>query len=163
MTEPPLAIRRMASAKSSRSVDPVLEQVADAAGAVGDQPQRERRLDVLRQDEDADRRAVLGADRLRRPEAFVGVGRRHPDVDDRDVGTVLADGGQERLGIAGLGDDVETGLDQQPGDPLPQEERVVGQDEAKGHAPFTRARIAAPDSSSLGMKPRAWPVSRRGP
>jgi hypothetical protein len=75
---------------------------------------------------------------------------------------MLADGGR-RARRRRLGDDVEAGLDQQPGDPLPKEERVVGQDEAKGPAPFTRARIAAPDSSSLGMKPRAWPVSRRGP
>ena len=54
-----------------------------------------------------------------------------------------------------LGDDVEARLGQQPRDPLPQEERVVGQDEPEGHAPFTSARIAAPDSSSFGMNPRA--------
>ena len=78
-------------------------------------------------------------------------------------GIVLADGDEERLGVAGLGDDVEAGLDQQSGDPLAQEERVVGEDEAEGHAPFTSARIAAPDSSSFGMKPRAWLRSRRGP
>ena len=136
MTEPPLAMRRMASAEVLEVVDAILEEVADAARAVGDEPQGERRLDVLRQDEDADLRAVLGADRLRGPEALVGVGRRHPDVDDRDVGVVLADGDEERVGVADLGDDLEAGLDQQPGDPLAQEERVVGQDEPEGHAPF---------------------------
>ena len=46
-------------------VDPILEQVSDAARPIGDQPERERRLDILRQDEDADRRAMLGADRPR--------------------------------------------------------------------------------------------------
>ena len=106
---------------------------------------------------------MLRADRLRGPEAFVGMGRWHPDVDDRDVRIVLADRGEEGLGIADLGDDVEPGLGQQPRDPLPQEERVVGQDEAKGHAPFNSARIAAPDSSSFGMNPRASLRSSRGP
>ena len=35
-------------------------------------------------------RAVLGADRLRGAETLVGVGRRHPDVHDRDVRAMLA-------------------------------------------------------------------------
>ena len=68
---------------------------------------------------------------------------------------------QELVGVAGLADDLEAGLDEQPGDPLAQEERVVGEDEPEGHAPATRARIAAPDSSSLGMKPED-PAARRG-
>ena len=134
ITEPPFAIRRIGVGEVVEVVDPVLEQVADAARTVGHQAQRERRLDVLRQDEDADVRAVLGADRLRRPEALVGVGRRHPDVDDRDVRAMLADGLQERVGVAGLGDDLEAGLGQQPRDPLAQQERVVGEDEPQGHA-----------------------------
>ena len=51
-------------------VDTVLEQVADAAGSVGDQPEGEGRLDVLGQDEDADRRPVLGPDRLGGPQTL---------------------------------------------------------------------------------------------
>ena len=140
MTEPPRAIRRIASAKSSRSSHAVLEQVADAARAVGDEPHRERRLDVLRQHEDADRRSVLGADRLGRPQALVGVGRRHPDVHDGDVGSMLADGGEQLVGRAGLGDDLEPGLGEQPRDALAQEERVVGEDECAGSRGVAPAR-----------------------
>ena len=70
---------------------------------------------------------------------------------------------QEPVGVAGLGHDVEPGLDEQPRDPLPEQERVVGQDEAKGHVPLTSARMAGPDSSSFGMNPRAPLLARRGP
>ena len=85
-------------------LDAILEQVADATRPIGHEAHGEGRLDVLREDEDADVGAVLGADRLRRPEALVGVGRRHPDVDDRHVRSMAADGLQELIGGAGLGD-----------------------------------------------------------
>jgi hypothetical protein len=45
--------------------DPVLEHVADPAGSVAHQTQRERRLDMLREDEDPDGCPMLRADRLR--------------------------------------------------------------------------------------------------
>ena len=106
---------------------------------------------------------MLGADGLGGLEAFVRVGGWHPDVDDRDVRSVLADRSEQGLGVADLGDDIEAGLGQQPRDALPQEERVVGQDEAEGHAPFNSARMAAPVSSSFGMNPRLSLRSRRGP
>ena len=70
-------------------------------------------------------------------------------------GACSRDRGEQGLGVTDLGDDIETGLGQQPRDPLPQEERVVGQDEAEGHAPFNSARMAAPVSSSFGMNPMA--------
>ena len=56
------------------------------------------------------------ADRLRSPQALVGVGRRHPDVHDRHVGPLLADGREQLVGVPDLGDDVEAGLDEQSGD-----------------------------------------------
>ena len=43
----------------------------------------------------------------RGPQALVGVRRRHPDVDDRDVRPVGADLAQEVLGVAGLADDLQ--------------------------------------------------------
>ena len=42
-------------------------------------------------------RISLGGD-----EALVGVGRRHADVDDRDVGLVLVDGAQQLVAVVGL-------------------------------------------------------------
>ena len=37
--------------------------------------------------------------------------------------------------------------------PFPQQQGVVGEDDPQAHAGGTRARIAEPDSSSLGMNP----------
>ena len=65
--------------------DPVLEQVSDTLGRVREQLQREAELDVLREHEHADRR-VRRADLERRTHPLVSVGRRQPDVDDRDLG-----------------------------------------------------------------------------
>ena len=65
-------------------------------------------------------------------------------------GTMRPDGGQELVGCAGLGDDVEAGLDEQARDPLPQQERVVGEDEPESHAPSVRERIARTRELLLG-------------
>ena len=41
---------------------------------------------------------------------------------------------QQLVRCAHLGCDIEPGLDEEPGDPLAQEDRVVGEDESEGHA-----------------------------
>ena len=106
---------------------------------------------------------MLLADRLRGAQTFVGVGGRHPDVDDRDVRVLLADGGEELRGVAGLGDDLESGLGEQAGDALAQQDRVVRERDPERHGTGISARIAAPDSSSFGMNPRTRLAARRGP
>ena len=68
---------------------------------------------------------------MRGAQALVGVGRRHPDVDDRDVGLVGADLAQQVLGVAGLAGDLEARLLEQAGEALAQEDGVVGDDDAK--------------------------------
>ena len=88
---------------------------------------------------------------------------RHADVDDGDVWLELADGLEERLAVADLRDGLEAGLDEQAGDALPQEDGVVGEDDPERHTASASARIAGPDSSSLGRKPSARLVVRRGP
>ena len=143
--------------------DPVLEQVADPAGSVAHQAQRERRLDMLGQDEDADGCPMLRADRLRGAKALVGVGRRHPDVHDRDVRKVLAGRPQEVVGVADLSDHLEARVDQDARDAFAHEHGVVGKDEPQGHPRSTSARMAAPEIRSFGMKPRACPLVRRRP
>jgi hypothetical protein len=66
-------------------VDTLLEQTAGAARALVDEPQRVVRLDVLGEDEHAD--IGMGRGDLRGGlQSLGGVGRRHPDVDDRGVG-----------------------------------------------------------------------------
>jgi hypothetical protein len=67
---------------------PVLEQVAEPGRALRQHPHRDPDLDVLGEDHDCDLR-VARAQLLRGPDALVGVRRRHPHVDDRDVGRAL--------------------------------------------------------------------------
>ena len=87
----------------------VLEQVADALGALPQQLDRVGHLDVLREHEHARARQLL-ADRRGPPRSpsSVCVGR-HPDVDDRHVGPVRAHLAHELVGVAGLRHDVEAG------------------------------------------------------
>jgi hypothetical protein len=110
-------------------IDSILEEIADATCAVGDQAEGEGRLDVLRQDQDPDRGPVLGPNGFRSAQPFVRVCGRHPDVNQGDVGSMGADRVQELTGLAHLGHDREACLGEQAGDPLTEEERVVGEDE----------------------------------
>ena len=75
---------------------------------------------------------LLGADPVRRAQALVGVRRRHPDVDDRDVGLVGADLAHQVLGVAGLAHDLEARFLEQAAQALAQEDGVVGDHDAKG-------------------------------
>ena len=97
-TVPPRATLVIASMKSLDVGDPVLQQVADAGGELGEQFGRRARLDVLGEDQHADP-GVVAADRHRRAQALVGVRRRHAHVDDRDVRLVTPDRQQQRVGV----------------------------------------------------------------
>ena len=109
---------------------------------------------MLGQDEDPDCRPVLGTDRLGRAETLVGVRRRHADVDDRHVREMFPGGPQQGVRVDDLGNDLETGVRQQPRDAFTNEQRVVGEDEPQGHGGSTNPRMAAPEIRSLGMKPK---------
>ena len=89
----------------------------------------------------------------RRPSSVLG--RRHPDVDHRHVGLVGGDLPHQVLRVAGLTDDVEPRLVQQPHDPLAQQHGVLGDDYSHGIAARTRRALARGAS-----RPRA---SRRAP
>ena len=65
--------------------DPVLQQIADALGRIGEERQRKPDLHVLGENEDSHRRMSL-ADLERGLEALVVVRRRQSNVDDRHVG-----------------------------------------------------------------------------
>ena len=111
--------------------DPVLEQVADTLAAGGEQVDRVVLLDVLRENQDPGLRQLL-ADRRRGAQAVVGVVRGHPDVDDRDVGLVGADLAEQVLGVGRLADDLDPGLVEEAGDPLPQQDRVLADHDSHG-------------------------------
>ena len=85
ITEPPRAIRRTASAKSSRSSTRSLSRYPTPPAPSRDQAEREASSRRIARGRGCRPRPVLRADRLRGPQALVGVRRRHPDVDDRDI------------------------------------------------------------------------------
>jgi hypothetical protein len=69
------------------------------------------------------------------------VRRRHADVDDGDVRVVHGDVPQEILGVARLGADVEARVGEEPCDALPEQHRVVGEDDPDAGAE-RRDRVA---------------------
>ena len=105
--------------------DAVLEQVAEARGVLDQDPHRDPDLDVL--GEDHDRRVrVAGADLARRVEPLLRVGRRHPHVDDHDVGRVLVDRRVQLDGVGRLRRDLEPAAPQQRSDALADQQAVIG-------------------------------------
>ena len=58
----------------------------------------------------------------------------HPDVEDDDVGSLLAEERHEVDHVAGLADDVEAGLPQQVRDAIAEQRRVIGDDYPHGSA-----------------------------
>ena len=111
--------------------DAVLEQVADAARAARQQVRRVALLDVLAEDQDRGVGPAApcldgGAD------ALVGLRRRHPHVDDRQVGLVLVERGEQRLAVADAGDDLVAVVGQQRRDALAQQHEVLGDHDPHG-------------------------------
>src|SRR4051794_3224388 len=121
----------------------VLQQVADAVGAVGEQLHRVVVLGVLREDEHTGVRQLC-TDHLRRLETVVLVPRRHPDVDDRYVWLVCAHLAQQVFGIACLADHLDVVLGQEPHDALAQQHSVFGDDYAHGTEILTVVPPPAP-------------------
>src|SRR6185503_3995311 len=80
--------------------------------------------------------------------AFVGVGRRHPNVDDRDIRPSSLDNPQQVLGVLGLPLDREAGVLEQPRDALPDVRRIVGDHDSHGIS----ATSTVPWPRSLSMR-----------
>src|SRR5215217_2705756 len=128
----------------------VLEQIADAFGALGEKLHRVRRLYVLREDEHA-AGGVLLADLLGGAEALVGMGRRHADVHDGHVRGVAADLEHELVRVPGLADDLEPGLVEDARDALAKENGVLCQDYPHGIS--ARIRVPCPGALSTCRRP----------
>jgi hypothetical protein len=104
--------------------DALLEQVADSVGAVPDQIDRIPLLVVQRQHQHPGLRP-LTPEFHGRLQAVITVARRHVDVDDHHRRTVREPLAQQILGVASLGDDLESGLGQQSRDSLAQQHVVL--------------------------------------
>ena len=123
----------------------VLEQVAEAAER--DQLDGVGRLDVLGEDEHAQLWVRL-LDLPRCARALVGEGRRHPDVQDDEVGIVLGDRGQQPVASPERGDDLVSGVLEQSPEPLAQQHLVLGDHDPHG-------------SSAVSVVPAPWSLSMR--
>ena len=69
--------------------------------------------------------------------ALVGVRRRHPHVDDGEIGRVLADRAAQAVGVVDGGDDLVAGVLEQPPQALAQERLVLGDHDAHGSSATT--------------------------
>ena len=79
---------------------------------------------------------MLAPDALCRNESLVGVGRRHPDVDDHGVRSQRLDQGEQAAGVRRLPHDLVPGLFEQVRDSLAGQHGVVGdQLSARQHRP----------------------------
>ena len=132
--------------------DAVLEQVADAAGAVREELGRVLALDVLAEHED--RAAGHAPARLDRgSEPFVPLARWHPHVDHGHVRSMLRDRLDERVTVTDLRDDRAARFLDEPGDPFANQDRVLRDHDAerrvgRGHEPGVTMTL-----------PAAWPSS----
>ena len=137
-----------------RREDALFEEVADAFGVGVEQPHGVGRLDVLRQHEHGDV-GVIVADPLGGDETFVGVGRRHLDVDDGDVRRRATDLVEELVGVLGLTDDVDAGVAEEVDDAFAGEQRVVGDYDAHGISAVDRVGVdgqpAAEGTDAIGQ------------
>jgi CheY-like chemotaxis protein len=104
---------------------PALEQVPDAVSS-GQQLHRLIDLGVRGQDEDGRGRELV-ADLPRRLQALGQVVRRHPDVDDREIGPVRTDQVEQLGSIVSLADDVKPGSGEQTRDACAEQRVVIGQ------------------------------------
>ena len=136
--------------------DAVLEQVADTLGPLREQLDRVTRLHVLREHQDAHLWPAR-PDQLRRAQPFVGVRRRHPNVDDRDIRSRALDERAQLVGVGGEPDDLEPGLLEQPRQPLAQNDGVVGDDYPHGIS----ARSVVPRPGGLDTVSRPPSASTR--
>jgi hypothetical protein len=108
-------------------------------------------LDVSRENEDCGLWHLL-ADHAGGIEPFARVGGRHPDVDDRELGSMLANEVDELGRVSALADDLEAGALEQAGHSLAQEDVVVSQHHAR------RDRIHTGD---YGVPPDVMGISTR--
>ena len=123
--------------------DSILEEVADALGAVAQEFEGVAGACVVGEHEYTHIREVR-PDLPRGPDAPISLGG-HADVDDSDVWFQTGDLVEELGRVRGLAHDVESSLGQQPRHPLPDKDRVVGEHYAHGIA----ARISVPLPASL--------------
>ena len=111
---------------------------------------------MLREDEHCGLR-VVAADLGGGAHPFVVVVGRHAHVDDGEVGLVLGDDDEERVGVADPRDDLVAGVLEQAREALAQEDRVLGDHDPHGIS--ASSRVPAPGGLSIRSVP-PWASTR---
>ena len=142
----------------------VFEQVAEAAGVLGDEFGCVLLFHVLAEHEDLDVRVLL-ADEDGGADAFIGECRGHAHVDDGEVRRIVVDDGQEFVGVGHGGDDLVSGVGEQPFESGPQDGRVFSDYDAHGTStttvvgpPAGLVRFSVPRAASTRSMRPAIPV-----
>ena len=112
---------------------PVLEQVADAAPAVGQQLRGVGRLDVLG-DHEYGSAGDLAAHLERGAQALVAEGGGQADVHDREIGAPGDHLADQRIAVADRGHHFDVVVAQQAGQAVAQEHVILGDDYPHGNS-----------------------------
>jgi len=130
--------------------DPALQQIADPA-PLGEQADRAMDLDMRGEHEDADR-GEFCADRLRGIQTLGRVGGGHANIQDDQLGKVLADQRHQLGHIARQAHNLKSRRFEEAGNALAQEDIVVGDDHSS-----TALGLGHPESI-----PQRGRLARRG-
>src|SRR4051794_8445614 len=135
----------------------LLEQVSDAAGAVGKEFAGVELLDVLRENQYRKARDFVARGKGC-AQAFVRLSWWHPDVDDGDVGPQLQQGFERlRSGARGRDDLVAVRLDQSD-DPVAEQVEVFGYKDSHGTTILT---LVGPPTGLVTSQTPSKTASRR--
>src|SRR5215210_5875786 len=91
------------------------------------------------------------------PHTLVLVRRRHAHVDDREIGIVLGDHREKRVCVTNPGEHLVTGVFEETGEALAQEDRVLGDHDSHGIA--TSTRVPPPRGLTTSNVP-PWAATR---
>jgi hypothetical protein len=103
--------------------------VADARGVGPQEPDGVAGLDVRREEQDRGGRVAV-ADGDRGLEALGPVVGRHSDVEDGHVWTLAVDQLERARRVPSLPGDLEPLVDEEVREPRPEQDRIVGHDDA---------------------------------
>lgn len=145
-------------AREQRQIpDPILQQVANALGAVADEFERISGFQVLREDHDADFGTIHPYFSCR-AQAIVGVPGRHLNIRHNHVGLVCVDLASQVARVAGHSDYLKSGIFEHRHDARANERLILADDDPYrlgiAHAPTLRQYQAR--CADCGCLPRAW-------
>ncbi len=133
-THPPDGLGKLANLG-----DPVLEEMAGTPTVVGEELRRVVGFDEVREHQYTDLRS-LSPDGERRHQTLVRVRRRHADIDNDRIRAKRPHQGKELGGVPRLSGDLDTGLREDAGETLPEQDGIVGKDHTHGIPGTKRAR-----------------------